>query len=386
MREGAVIKSTTLGQGNAGAITINASGIISIDGSVDAPDGSNSNISSQVGTTGIGNAGAINITTGSLEIIEGGEIDASISSFGQGNAGEITITANDTISLSNNALIFSRINGLSRGNSGGINITTGTLNLIDGGQINSDTFGEGDAGNIIVKAKEKVNISGFGSFASGLFSNNAIALATGDGGSIIIETGSLEVREGAVINASTEGQGNAGRIKINAVDSVTLDGEGTNPSSISSSVDSFAVGDAGGVEINTGSLVITNGGVISASSDGQGKAGDISITASESVEIIGSELENSVLTLFEQAIITRSIDPSEVQNAILTFTTGTEAAGNLTIDTKNLTLQNGAIISSSTFGEGSAGDLTLKTSENTELIRDLRFIKIPAFKLIHLTS
>ena len=115
-------------------------------------------------------------------------------------------------------------------------------------------------------------------------------------------------------------------------------------------------------------MLITNRAVIAASSDGAGSAGDISINASDSVELIGNESENFVLILFNEALRTRSIDPNRIRNGILTFTTDTGAAGNLTIDTNNLTLQDGGIISSSTFGEGDAGDLTVKIAENTELI------------------
>ncbi|WP_319423500.1 hypothetical protein [Pleurocapsa sp. FMAR1] len=52
--------------------------------------------------------------------------------------------------------------------------------------------------------------------------------AVGDAGKIDITTGSLSATNGSQINSFTRGQGNAGDISINATDSVTFDGVNSN--------------------------------------------------------------------------------------------------------------------------------------------------------------
>ena len=90
------------------------------------------------------------------------------------------------------------------------------------------------------------------------------------------------------------GQGNAGSVEITANDTITIDGEDSNgfPSGATSLVNPGAVGDAGGVTITTGSLSLTNGGRVSASTLGQGNAGSVEITA-ESIELNEGRIEAS---------------------------------------------------------------------------------------------
>ena len=52
--------------------------------------------------------------------------------------------------------------------------------------------------------------------------------AIGNGGSVEVSTGVLSVTNGAQIQAATLGQGNAGNVTITASDRVNLDGQGSN--------------------------------------------------------------------------------------------------------------------------------------------------------------
>ncbi|MDZ8107484.1 MAG: S-layer family protein [Nostoc sp. DedQUE12a] len=106
------------------------------------------------------------------------------------------------------------------------------------------------------------------------------AEAEGRGGNINLKAGSLSLTNGGIVNASTFSTGNAGNITIDASDRILIDGVGTT--GFSSGIFSQANSTAvgNGGNINlTTSSLFLNRGLISSSSVGQGKAGDININS-----------------------------------------------------------------------------------------------------------
>lgn len=79
------------------------------------------------------------------------------------------------------------------------------------------------AGDITLNAVETITIAGPG---RSLVENDVNPNATGNGGNINIQAGSVFLRDGAVISADTFGQGNAGDIAITARDTVSVEGIG----------------------------------------------------------------------------------------------------------------------------------------------------------------
>ncbi|WP_258556180.1 hypothetical protein, partial [Fischerella thermalis] len=82
----------------------------------------------------------------------------------------------------------------STGNAGNIDITTGSLFVSDGGQLNSNTYSTGNAGNVTINAPNGI-VSFDGTdkilgFPSAAFSS-VEAGSTGTGGNIIINANSL---------------------------------------------------------------------------------------------------------------------------------------------------------------------------------------------------
>ena len=115
----------------------------------------------------------------------------------------------------------------------------------------------------------------------------------GKGGDIQITTNSLTLRNGGRIAADSLGKGNAGDITVNARDAISIDGVGKNGSNSGAftTLEGEAEGRGGNINLTTGSLFLTNGGIVNAStfargdggnstsSQGQGKAGDININS-----------------------------------------------------------------------------------------------------------
>ena len=169
----------------------------------------------------------------------------------------------------------------------------------DGGKIDSSTFGIGNAGSVNIIVRDSLIFDGvglnallpngtFGQVESGAFSRVEPG-AVGNAGGVTIESGSVEVTNGAIVSAATLGRGDAGSVNITARDTIIFDGQDLDgfPSGAFSEVEEGATGNAGGVSIETASLEVTNGAEISSSTLGRGNAGSVEIAVSEAARFDG---------------------------------------------------------------------------------------------------
>jgi filamentous hemagglutinin family protein len=289
---------------------------------------------------GTGNVGDMTITTGSLFLSGVSRLLAPMS--GQGNVGSVNIHARDTVSLDSGSYILGAVQNTGNGNTGGITITTGALLLSGGAQLIFDVNGQGNVGNLNIHARDRVSVDGEtsdGAYASTIFTQVNPG-AFGQGGNVAITTGTLFLTNGGAINtANTGGTGDAGRVTIQARDSVQI--RGTSPtltdnrSGVFTSATPGAVGNGGDVRIETGSLSVSNQGRIITNAEGQGNAGSIQIQATGAV----------------------SFDSGDAITTLLS--TGTGRGGDIEIEARSLLVRNGAQISASTSGNGNAGNITV---------------------------
>ena len=306
----AQIATSTTGSGNAGNIRIKASESVSI----------NSGSIMQAATYASGNAGDIIIDAVNADVVfNASRISTSV--FGQssifgvdlvgtGLGGDIVINAR-SLSLQNSTQVFTNTAGIvgDKGlpNAGNINITTGSLFATDGSQLNLSTFGQGNAGDVIINAPNGI-VSFDGKDSQGnpsaIFSS-VEAGSTGTGGDIIINANSLSLTNGAQLNTvvrnnlSTQPDRviKAGNVQLNVSDRIDISGVSDirqsngvySRSGIFSSVEQGAIGNAGNIDITTGSLFVTDGGQIFASTAGRGDAGNITITARDIVSFDGAD-------------------------------------------------------------------------------------------------
>ncbi|MDH6106394.1 filamentous hemagglutinin N-terminal domain-containing protein, partial [Anabaenopsis tanganyikae CS-531] len=350
LENGGGINASTIGKGNAGAITITAADGVIIR--AESSQGVISSVISAVGQTAQGNSGNITIDTSTLTVENGGTINAS--TIGQGNAGAIVITAADGVTIRGESSrgfstsVSSAVAPTAQGNSAGITIDTSTLTVENGGNINASTFSKGNGGAIVIRAADGVTIRGESSrgFLSLVVSAVGQETAKGNGGDITIDTSTLTVENGTSINATTFGQGNAGAIVIRAADGVTIRGKSSAgfTSSVSSTVAPTAKGNSGDITIDTSTLTVENAGTINTSTSGQGNAGAINIRATEQVAISG--------TYFDR-ILNRDF------GGILAVTLTDNNAGNITINTPRFQISDGAGVEAFTQGAGNAGNVTI---------------------------
>jgi filamentous hemagglutinin family protein len=238
VRNGAQITDSTLGQGNAGQVTVNATKLIDIEGNSKAMVSNSAIVSNSFGE---GNAGTIIVNTPRVRLRNGGAIISS--GYSSGNAGDITINAKESIEIGNSTILnvspeiitflSSRISSdivtppaflqailglpaIAIGNSGSVVINTSRLTLTNGASIsvaNTDPNkgGQGNAGDLRVTTGSLTLEGG-----SHLLANTV----SGEGGNIQLQVGDillLRNNSGISTTAGEEGSGgNGGNININA--------------------------------------------------------------------------------------------------------------------------------------------------------------------------
>ncbi|MFM6349908.1 MAG: S-layer family protein, partial [Dolichospermum sp.] len=154
------------------------------------------------------------IDTSTLNLEKGGIISAS--TFGKGDAGNIAIQATQGVNV--RGWISSDVfNDTAEGNGGSITIDTSTLTLENGGYISANTYGKGNAGNVVIKATQGVNVRGW-------LSSDVNDTGDGNSGGITIDTSTLTIENTGIISANTSGKGNAGNIAIQATQGVNVGG------------------------------------------------------------------------------------------------------------------------------------------------------------------
>ncbi|MGD1808770.1 beta strand repeat-containing protein, partial [Dapis sp. BLCC M126] len=256
-----------------------------------------------VETTGTGNAGEINIDTQNLTLSEGVNISAETNSGGA--AGKIEIKS-PTLTIGNNTSISATaLEGATNTEEGAkISIFSNTLNISGELGIFAETQGEATAGTLTIKPYSDNPDLDI------TFSNNGF------------------------ISARTFSSGNGGDINLLAPESINITGDGQI------TVETQGKGNAGEINIDTKNLTIAEGTTISAATSNDGTGGSININPTETFELNGQ---------------------------ITTETTGAGNAGEINIETQNLTIAEGTTISAATSNEGDGGDININPTEKLEL-------------------
>ncbi|GAA6622456.1 beta strand repeat-containing protein [Scytonema sp. NUACC26] len=382
------ISADTFGIGDGGNIFIQVSGKISL---------SNTNnidftqISNTVSDKARGNGGTINIQARDLLLD-----NASINSYtsGQGNAGTISIKVQDTLSLTNGSRFSGSTQPGMEGNGGDIDIQTGKLFLDSDSEFAASTNGQGNGGNIIIKATDTISITnrsnilstisdtGVGNagninvFAKSFFVSGDSSIfnsnlgGKGNAGNILINTKeNTSFTGGSYLSASTSGEGNAGNIKIQAGGAVTFSGRGERLSSgIFSGVLETGVGNGGDIEIVASSFELSNDTDLTTLSFGKGNGGNVLITtlgdttikdSSNIATFIGKEGNAGKIAIRAGGDV--SISGISSLYSIL-YLNAVGKGGNIEIQGRNFSLSDGAALYSTTAGKGDAGNVVINTT------------------------
>jgi filamentous hemagglutinin family protein len=318
----------TLGSGNAGIMNISASRIVIQDGGQLSADNRNRN-----GIGGSGNAGTVNIVaTNSVEISGVGEPEnvgeagkpSALATFTgtNGNAGSVNI-ATPQLLVTNGAVITSGTDGKRAGSIFicGIDgrrsekvIVSGTSPNGNGSRIRSITTTDNDGGSININAKEVLLLEG-GRIDTRTQALENRPLPGGNAGNITINANIINASGGSQVISATEGPGQAGKIEVNADESIDLSGFDPNFETKAKNLQP--------VQQNIGS---SSGFISRAQPNSSGRGGDI-------------VLNTSRLNVLDTARVT-------VDSA------GNGNGGNININSRNIFLDRGAIVANTTAANG----------------------------------
>src|SRR5262249_54286236 len=102
-----------------------------------------------------------------------------------------------------------------------------------------------------------------------------------------------------------------------------------------------STGDAGNVTVEGSNITLTGGAFISSSTFGPGHGGEVTVRASEALTITGRDAAGTPGGLFSNTL-------------------GSGTGGQVLVETRRLTIQAGAAISSDTFSRGLAGTVNVR--------------------------
>lgn len=403
--------SLSVGSGKAGDITVDAGQLRVQNGAnIMTPalfNGNGGNITFEVselaefshgslvftGTAGTGNAGNIALSAKQLRLLDASSLSTTPGPTSTGKGGSITVTA-DAVELRGTPAGVAVPGGLfttalGTGDAGYISVTTGQLVVADGTQISTSTAGAGRGGDLTVTADtvELSGISADGRFIGGLLSSASLVTVPGQrgnasAGDLTVTTRRLSVQNGAQISAATGSGGTAGKLNVNASESVEVSGfatgvdpsveavsfgiidDGIVPSAIETNT--RGAGMAGDLTIQTGRLTVRDGAEIGVRSTDTGLPGDLKVRADSilldnqgrisatSILGQGGDIDLQV----EQDLVLRN--GSQISTQAGTEDTGGGNGGNITIKAGVLAVFEKSRINANAF-QGAGGKIGITT-------------------------
>ncbi len=193
-------------------------------------------------------------------------------------------------------------------------------------------------------------------------SQNSVVEASGKGGGEIQLQGRAIKLIDSLLIANTTGELQSGNLTVTASESIELTGVGTSLSTLAESSR-----DAGDITINTRQLIVKDGAQVFTATNGKGSGGQLTVNASDSVKLIGSH----------PIPLTDRIEYAP--SSLISSTVDDGNAGNLTINTGRLLIQDGALVSTESAdrfdpnsgqsipANGRGGDLMVNSSDSVEL-------------------
>jgi filamentous hemagglutinin family protein len=134
----------------------------------------------------------------------------------------------------------------------------------------------------------------------------------------------------------------AGPINLNASAGLIIDN-----SNVYAAISPGAIGTTSNIHLTANQFLITGSGQIATSVLGQGQSGDVNLTADKiTVDGTGSRLAEGIATGIYSIL-----------------TDGSGQAGNVNVNTRNIAVVNGGVISASTFDRGDGGDVNIQATD-----------------------
>lgn len=339
MQPGGQVQAGTFGRGAAGDIGVVAR-TVEMQGS--HPAGTTTGIFNSALANDSGPGGTIEVLANRIDMKGDAGISTSTLNSASG-AGSISVQA-DSLHIDGQGLaggIQSFAYG-STGDAGVVQVSiSGKLDLLAGGSIMAGTLGRGAPGTLLVQAGELL-IDGRGAprLVTGILGDSIeVEGRRGTGASLAVQAGRIAILEGGAISTSTNTEFDAGSVSILA-ESIVVDG-GRNPlTSTGITAITGGAGRAGTITIETGSLDVVDGGLVSTSTVASGRGGALSIQADS-------------LTVARGGVIASVASDSGNAGAVEFRVRG------------DIRLVDGGVVAASSAGNGAAGRVSIQAGTLT---------------------
>jgi len=282
-REEASIDTSTLGTGPGGSINFKVTNALTL------MTGGSIHVNSTDTTPQAGNSGTLTIQARQVNLSEGANLRAG--AFGAGHGGTLHLQVSETLNVTN-GMIDTNTNDSdleNAGNAGHVIIQAREINLADGAQISSTTAGAGQGGTVHLEVSETLTANNSSIHAD---SYNSDLENAGPAGNVVIQARQVDLTDGAQIRSVTFGTGQSGTVHLQVAETLTATGVDADgyPSAVAASSENGELanaGAAGNLQIEARQVVLTDGGKLTSGTLGTGPGGNLSLQVSGTLTVSG---------------------------------------------------------------------------------------------------
>ncbi|NJM46010.1 MAG: hypothetical protein HC860_07390 [Alkalinema sp. RU_4_3] len=177
-------------------------------------------------------------------------------------------------------------------------------------------------------------------------------LSDGPGGLVQLQAPTVELLDGSTVNTKSFSAARGSDIQVIAPDTLWVKGFSPIDTSNFSGIFTYTYtnGRAGDVTVSSGQLQALDSGSIGSATLDLGDAGNVTVTATDSIVLSGQELKfGQFSTIFDISVGSR---------------TGSGNAGDVVVTTPRLLIQNGGRLGASTVSAGNAGSITVNARDS----------------------
>ena len=322
----------------------------------------------------VGEGGSVDFLRPNAEIqnilvrVTGGKLSEILGRIGTSTGGFISNSESNLFLINPNGIIFGQkarldvggsfaattANGIQFGNQGFFSASAPNVPPVLTVNPSALLFNQIGAGSIINKS---VALNQIDRVIDGKSTIEGLRVTDGNslllvGGNVELQGGQLHALGGRVELGGLAGTGTVGLdndLHLTFPDGVARADVSLSNGAIVSATGVSATGTGGVIEVQGRRITITDGSQIKTQTIEFGQPGRLLVTASDSVELSGTSEDGKLFS------------------ALLSQTFGSEPAGDLTIKTGKLIVQDGAQVSADTFSQGDGGKLTVLASDSVEL-------------------
>ncbi|WP_335110949.1 S-layer family protein [Nostoc sp.] len=281
------------------------------------------------------------------------------------NPGDITVqnTGHRLISSIGNAIV----SPLDRSNNPvGLSVTSGNnLALIggevalDGGVLNAPSghieLGSASNGTVNLNTSSphwNFDYGNIKQFGNIHLSHQSLADASGTpAGSIHFQGRNISLQDGSAALLVNQGSNNSGDISVNASESLQLGGFGTNGfPQTRLRADNFGDGAGGNILVSASQAFLYDGGTVNGFNFGKGSGSNISLEIGDLLQLVGLSPINALTS------------------SLITNTTNSGKSGDIRVVTKKLQILDGAEIDNVSLANGMGGNITINAADFIEVM------------------